>query len=333
MGFSYAAANFTLDVFLLVLLMAFLAPREPWKYIAICGLYLFAFFCPITQLQIYEAEMESRHLHEIEQKSHPTKRSPSSDGSYSSRVLQAQGLGVFLSAAQGLQDTTRTLGSAVGQSSRDDGATETAMARGGDALNGVMHQRGTGKYGSLLTAFEESLVEQGWFYARILLVFGLIPFFICDVKITFSVASMITIPVPYYVLLARLYIPKLGDKMELLNEDPSAFFHSGGLLAIPVMLFLGLLAVGFIYVFYQLCMQGRRHTLFVPDAGQYWVVIDGKQLPFQLQGTTLQVAGLDLDLKWAAADRKNPRLFKFRSGTQIEFIPRDSELMPSDKQR
>jgi hypothetical protein len=174
------------------------------------------------------------------------------------------------------------------------------------------------RYGRNLSPAAVILVEQMWLYARFCVCFALIPFFIADGRVTLGIASFLALPVPYLCVVGVWMLGQLF---------PAANLH-GTPDQLPPGMWWATVLTGIIIVGFALKgwwrMSPQRTEVFVPDPELYHARMAGQLYDFELEMSRLRLhpGNFELDLSRAHCPVGRPRLFRFSTGTEVEFVRR-----------
>jgi hypothetical protein len=320
---SFSLLNFSLDLAVLAVMVAFVLPQKPLQVLLIAFIYIFSYVLPMGFIQ------------------NGFRVPPVSSGSSDipSAPLGQNGVADTLRAAQIIEGVSQTLGQTMGENPSASALSEvkgtgtnsksvpSSRSQLVSPLSRYLHllaspvSTKTQRYGRDLSAASAEMVERLWFYARMCVLFALIPFFVADPKVTLGIGSLIALPVPYLcvfgIWLWRLAFPSSGALGQS-NEIPPSVLLACIAMAVVIVSLAG-------YAWWV--PRSQRTDVFVPDPELYRVKLMGQWFDFVIEGTTLrlQPGNIELDLSRASSPPENPRRFQFLSGTEIEFAKRAKE--------
>jgi hypothetical protein len=183
----------------------------------------------------------------------------------------------------------------------------------------------------LPTKSERAVIDALWFWARLTFLFAVAPLVFVDVTLMLVGLGLMIIPLPYLVIVGRMLVPVIfgkstSDAIGLWFTRPmdagTKMLQGGGA---TVLMVLAGIVVGLVIYFWHRSQADRYVEFVQPDPQQQWVRLMGKEHPFEIEDGILRVAGLRLELKRAEPDADNPWHWRFATGTEVEFVPKNSE--------
>lgn len=194
-----------------------------------------------------------------------------------------------------------------------DTKSTSSSASGPSPLSAVEQKLLKGRLGyTVLRPKEIRMVEQFWLLARVCLLLGAAYFLFMDWRITMGIVSLAAIPMHYYLVLIIFF----GTNWQKTAPWWPLMANIG----------LGILAAGIIaFIARFFVMRGDNHSFQIPDPSQYRARMGGLDYDFLVEGNSLNLAGISLDLASCYMDPKQRNKIRFQGGAAVEFIPRQTE--------
>jgi len=327
---NYASYNFTMDIVLMCLALAFLIREYPLRTAVLTILCIVSYLVPLSRIENALMPPSAHPL--VSEESVEPMPTDTSDPAAAAReqVRQmAQGdpsqatrnvTGIWTTVLNGLSGMPGASGPGTapvnvdqmvaehnGMAPTESGKTQSVL---GIQMGNLEKSLLEGRFGhNILRKREAVMVEQFWFFARCCLLAGAAYFLLFDWKITMSIVSLCVIPVHYYMVLFMF----LGVNWK--KTEP----WWGTLQAIGIgALVLVLLAI----IGRQILLHTDKHSFHIPNPEHYRARLGGIDYDYVIIGNSLELAGITLDLANSYLDDKNRALLRFQSGAAIEFVAR-----------
>jgi hypothetical protein len=304
------SANRVLDVVVLIFLIVLLMSRKPILLVAVVVLYIVPFLLPLESVARWAEAQQSAET------AAKTSDSPA--------LSRQEAMDQVTAATQVMRDVAGTLDA----NGRDVQVKEATPGAGRWSAESDQEKK---RSKLLPTRHEEMVIEALWFYARLTFLFAVAPLIYVDVTVMLIGLGLMLIPIPYFVVLSRITSPVIfGERVNAMlaawmqrpGEALGALMQSSWG---PIFLMgLGVMVGGFLF-WWNHQHQAQFVEFIKPDPQKDWVKINGRNHTFRIFNGILEVEGLRLEMKRAHPDSQNPRRWRFSTGTEVEFIPRETE--------
>lgn len=326
---NYASLNFTMDVALIAISLAFLIRDYPARTAFLTILCIASYLVPIAKIEdaidptplVVEASADPATA-TTEDSNDPAatarnqvKQLAQGDPSQTARNVT----GIWSTVLNGLSNMpgggggTVDVAQAVSERSghvipgSSSASSDTAI---GQRMSSLERSLLDGRFGNhVLRPREVVLVDQFWFFARCCLLAGAAYFLLFDWKITMSIVSLCVIPVHYYMVLFIF----LGTNWK--KTEPW-----WGTMRIMGIVLAGLVLLAIIGR--QILLHTDKHSFHIPNPENYRARLGGIEYDYIIMGNSIELAGITLDLATSYLDKKNHTLLRFQSGAAIEFVKR-----------
>ncbi len=325
---NYASYNFTMDIVLMCIALAFLIREFPARTAALTLLCVFSYIVPLARIENALIPPDTQMELQAKTESTPTDTAQDPAAAAREQVQQmAKGdpsqvtrnvTGLWSTVLNGLSGMPGAGGGPtvnVDQmvAERNGSATPEPKSAFSAQISSLERSLLKGRFGhNILRPREAVMVEQFWFFARCCLLLGAAYFILFDWKITLSIVSLCVIPIHYYMVLFLF----LGTNWKKTEPWWGTFKVMGFAAAVLILLAI---------IGRQILRHTDKHSFHIPNPDEYRARLGGIEYDYVIIGNSLELAGITLDLATSYLDEKNRGLLRFQSGAAIEFVARQKK--------